>query len=250
MDLTTMRALIKSELHINSPYVDGAIADAIEFSKREALKFNGASYNFILEAERYAYPLPEDFVSLRGEVWLTPSGAENTYRHKMTSTTVDMIEESIFTNPSTSSDVMGSDCTFYYAIDRNSDTNPSVSRMLVAPRPTSGGQNVFFRYTKDIGSPKYTATVTSTPPSLSNVTTLLGPSGETLPSDFTNEWFKSGAKLVRARAMYYLWSTYHGGTEEAAIKAQSSLMQWSEELLRLRAETSITNTPKTLRRFI
>jgi hypothetical protein len=242
-----MRALIKSELHMNSPYVDSAIADAIDFCKKEPLKFNGSSYTLNLYGDQHSYDLPKDYIALRGDIFITPADSGTQYRYKLKSGTISEVEEYLFANPA-ASDYLSNDSTFIYAIDVNCDEG---SKILVAPRPSTGGQTLFFRYTKDIGTPKYTSSITtSTPPSLNNTITLLGPDGETLASTFTNAWFKEGSQLIRARAIYLLWTSFHGGTEQAAIKAQGALMKWNEEMMKHRSEAAVNALPSRMRRYI
>lgn len=246
-----MRALIKSELHMDSRYVDIAIAESIEFNRKEHLKFNGASDTITLAADVYKYELPKDFISFRGDVYITPADSDDIYRQKMNSVSVDFIEDALFMGPVNNYSYYGLDVPHYYAVDNVSSTEPALSVLLVAPKPTTGGQKIFFRYTKDLGTPRYTATTTqSAPPTLNSTVTLLGPDGETLAATFTNEWFKTGARLIRSRAMFLLWSTYHGGTEEASVKAQTSLLAWQEELLRLRTESNINSVPNSVRRYL
>lgn len=247
MDLATMRAVLKSELRQNSPYIDGAIADAIDYNKSEILKFNGASATILTIPSQYSYDLPEDFISLRGDVYITPATGSGSNKIKMGSVAVDALEELLFSDYST-------DGTEYYgspqmcAITNFTDVSDSI---LIAPRPSEGADTIFFRYTKDLGTLQFSASITtSSPPSLAPVFALLDKDGNTVASTYTSAWFKEGRELIRSRAMYYLWTRYHGGTEEAQLKGQAALMQWTEEVVRNRKETAMSSTPKQVRKYI
>lgn len=124
-------------------------------------------------------------------------------------------------------------------------------KILVAPVPSTGGDTIEFKYTKDLGTPTYTITTgASSPPSLVTSVTLLGPSGETLPSTFTNEWFKEGFKLVKERALYELFSRFYGGSEEAQSSAQAALIRFLEEEKRLIGETAQMGAALEVRKWI
>lgn len=247
MNLTTMRTILKSELRQNSPYIDGAIADSIDYNKSEVLKFNGGSHTIMTQEDVHSYQLPKDFISLRGDVYITPESGSDNNKMRMGSSSVDMVEELLFSDYPTGSE-SDSGSPRVYAITNFGDPSPN---LLIAPRPSTGGDALFFRYTKDIGSPKFSATFEAvSPPTLAPTFTLLGENGDTLPSTYTSAWFTEGRELVRSRAMYYLWTRYHGGTEEASVKAQAALMQWTEEILRHRKEVAMSSIPKQVRRYI
>ena len=122
---------------------------------------------------------------------------------------------------------------------------------MVAPIPDPGGDAIFFRYTKDLGTPLYTVSVTaSAPPSLSETVTLLSPTGGTLESTFTNDWFREGFKLIKERALYEMLGRFHGGTDQSIRDSQSALLRYLEELKRLRGETVQIGAGLTIRKHL
>lgn len=241
--LDTMRAMLRTELRMNSPYVDAAIAEAIKYCRNEEYWFNAAKHTFLTVADQYQYELPSDYLSIRGEVFVRPNGSDGT-RYIARHISLDELESYLF-SLSEWDGYQSTGRTKVYAIDNAS------RKIHLGPTPSNSGDEVYFRYTKDLGTPTYTATTTSSsPPSLATVVTLTDPDGSTLSTGFTNEWFKEGFDLVRNRAMYYLWTRYHGGTEESQVKAQNYLMQFLEERMRIRGESADKTSPRLVRRYI
>ena len=240
-----MRAVLQAALHMNSPYIDGAIADAIQQNRDEEFAFNGARTTLQTAAGVKEYPLPQDFISLRGKVYVTPAGnTDSSGRYPLKHVTLDELEETLY---------FGSDYGIYQesGFPRRFAIDKAGMLMLIAPVPTSGGDVLFFRYTKDVGVPRYTATTSTTsPPSLQTVFTLLGPDGQTLPSSFANAWFDQGFELIRSRALYILWTQYHSGTEEAQQASQIALQQWLEETLKQRGTASAAESIDSIRKFL
>lgn len=243
-DLTSLRAILKIETKANSDFVDIAIADAIRFVRSEPLWFNGSSYSFTTLVDQYKYKLPDDFLGRRGKVRVTPSNSTDSGRYSLIESTVDEIEDYLYTGVDYGSyEERG--YAMRFAIDFHGKT------MLIAPKPDPAGDKIEFRYTKDLGTPTYTiSTTVSTPPSLSQTVTLKGPNEETLQSSFTNEWFKEGFKLVKERALYELYSRFHSGTEESAIGAQGALGRFVEELVRLRKEAAQQQSVMSVRKYL
>ena len=241
--LATLQAILKAELHSNSPFVDAAIAQAFRDVRGEELSFNSKKYTLTTVADVNEYPLPDDYLGMRGDIHCSPSGSA-TVRYPLKRSTVDEVESYLFSISE-------------YAAYETSGRAKLVAldgpghRLLLAPKPSSGGDTIFFRYTCDLGTPVYSATVTSSaPPSLTQTTTLLSPDGGTIETTFTNAWFKEGFELLRSRASYILWSTYHSGTEEAQLKAQTQLLHYREEMMRLRGESAEKQSINTIRKFI
>ena len=232
--LATLQAVLKAELHMNSPYINGAIGDALRYVRTEELWFNQDKCYIDTVADLTEYELPDDFLQIRGDIWCTPSTQTDT-RYRLSRRTVDEVEMAKYS---------ASDFDYGYGgltsgLPRICAIDSDGKSLLVAPVVQTSGDRLFFRYTKDLGTPLYSATVgSSAPPSAATVFTLLGPKGETLPSTFTNDWFTEGFTLVRAKAVHYLWTRYHGGTEEAMMKAQNAYSEYNDELRRLWGETS------------
>lgn len=227
-----MRAVLKHETHTNSPYIDIAIADAIKHNRGERLWFNGAKYTLTTVDSVYEYPLPADFLGLRGRVYCTPENSTSNGRFPLQSATTDEVETYLY-----------SGAEYDTLEERGTAKRVAIDlaekRLLVAPIPNPGGDTIFLRYTKDLGTPKYTVSTTSSaPPSLSATVTLLSPTGGTLEASFTNEWFGEGFKLTKERALYELFTRFHSGTEEAQKNAEGALIRYLEELKRLRGETA------------
>lgn len=241
-DLATLRAVLKAELHTNSPYIDLAIADAIRFVRNEPLWFNGERYTFSTVADKYSYDLPEDFLGVRGDFYCTPDGSTASGRYTLMRKSADEIEALLYT----SSEWDGFATT---GRPKMIGIDLASRKVLVAPIPSDGGDDIYFKYTKDLGTPTYTATTSSsTPPSLATVVTLKDPDGSAISSTFTNEWFTEGFVLVQARALYELWTRFHGGGEGTMARANSAMTRYLEERNRLYGETSRIGSTVTVRR--
>jgi len=239
-----MRALLRLELKANSNYVDIAIADAIRHVRAEKFWFNVHSYTLTTVDDVYQYTLPADFLGIRGKVYCTPENSSSSGRFKLQPCTADEIEEILYDG----SDYGSWESTGVakrYAIDHGNKT------FIIAPRPSTGGDTIYFKYTQDLGTPIYTVSaVSSAPPSLGATVTLLGPDGQTLPTSYTNAWFQEGFKLIKERALYELFSRFHSGTEESSGMAQTALMRFLEELNRMRGETAQQQAPIKVRKHL
>lgn len=243
--LATLQADVENALRKRSPFITPALVDAFRHVRGEEMWFNGASFKFETVADMQSYALPEDFLKLRGDVYMRDS-VGGTSRTTLIALTVDELERYSFN---------GTDGDGYwreqitgvpaaYAIDRIG------KRMLLAP-VEPGDRVVEFRYTRDVGTPQYTATTTtSTPPSMTATYTMTGPDGQTIPTTFTSPILEHAYKLLKERALYELYSNYEGGNEQMAAKAQAALMRYLEELQRLRAETSDVQSVTRVTGFI
>lgn len=242
-DLTSLRAIIKLRAKLNSSYIDACIADALRHVRNEQLHFNTGSFTFATTNGTAEYPLPNDFLSILGEVYYTPDEASESGRYKLQPVGLDELEEYRYRQDWGADEISGE--------SRRVAIDLSGRKILFAPTPDTDGDKVFFRYLKDLGTPVYTASTTaSAPPSLSPTITLLGPDGQTLNSDYTTPWFTHAFELVANRAVHILWSKYHGGTPEAAQKAQEAQVAYLEELSRLRGETSMKTNHLRIRPYI
>lgn len=236
--LATLRSLIDGAIRRQSEFRDAAIADAFRDVRSEEVWFNGGTWEFALQADKVSYDLPEDFFGIRGSVWKLEDGDSNS-RIEMVPMTTDDLERYRYG----SYDILASatdDWRFEftgepvaYAIDKNGRF------FLTAPTPSSAsaGDTVKFRYTRDLGTPTYTAATTASP-GLSVTVTLLGPNGETLPTTFTSPWLTEALDVLKDRAIYKLLTAYHGGDDKSLAMAQAALMRYAEGLKRIREETS------------
>jgi len=244
-DLASLRAILKSELHVVSPYVDAAIYTALNKLRSEPLDFNVAKYDLSLSTDRSSYPLPKDFVGLRGRVYCTPSGQSDSARYEISPRSPDELEKYKYgIDDYRGGETIGQ--PKWYAIDHNG------REFLVAPIPSEQGDKIYFKYTKDLGTPKLSASVTaSTPPNSATATmTLLSPDGGTLESTFTNAWFKEGFDAVRSLALYNLYARWHSGGENASQRAQIYLLQHVDELQRLRGESALKQSVRSIRKYL
>ena len=237
-----MEALLKLELGINTAFVDIAIADALRHVRREELWFNGGRHSFTVAEDVYQYPLPSDFLGMRGKVYVTIGGSTSNGYRAIEPATPDEVEELLFLGIDYDT-TQTTGTAGKYAVDLLDKV------LLIAPMPSDSGDLISFKYTRDLGTPNYTVSATSSaPPSVSPTVTLTGPNSETIPATFTNAWFDEGFKLVKERATYELWSRFHGGTEEAQAKAQGALMRYLEELQRLKSENAMLLSNVKVRR--
>jgi hypothetical protein len=231
--LATLQADVELALRKRSPFVVPAVVDAFRHVKNEEFWFNGASFTFETEDERVSYDLPADFLKLRGDVYLRDSLGGSS-RIRLTPMTLDALEGYRFsfldTDGSWHSELEYE--TTCFALDRVG------KKMLLAPK-TSGGDIVEFRYTRDFGTPTYSATTTtSAPPSLSATYTMLGPQGETITTDFSTPLLEHGYKLLKERSLIELFSNYEGGNEQGLANAAKAEKRYRDELDRLRGETT------------
>lgn len=243
--LTTLQADVELALRKRSPFVTPAIVDAWRHVRGEELWFNGAHFTFELQDDVVDYPLPDDFLKLRGSVFLRDEVGGDS-RIELAPMTLDELEryryDFVDTDGYWHAELQGT--TMAYALDRVG------KRILVAPK-TSGGDVVEFRYTRDFGTPAYTATTTSSaPPSMTATYTMTGPDGQTIPSTFTSPFLEHAYKLLKERAIYELFSNYEGGNEQTSAKANAALMRYLEELQRLRAETTDMQSVARITGFI
>lgn len=243
--LATLQADVENALRKRSPFITPAISDAFRHVRGEDLWFNGASFKFETVEDVQSYGLPDDYLKLRGDVYMRDS-LGGTSRTTLIGLTVDELERYSFNGVDGDGywreQITGVPAA--YAIDR------AGKRMLLAPREP-GSRVVEFRYTRDFGTPAYSATTTtSTPPSMTATYTLTGPDGQTIPSTFTSPLLDHAYKLLKERALYELWSNYEGGNEQMAANAQRALMRYLEELQRLRAETSDVQSVTRITGFI
>ena len=241
-----MRAILKSELHAVSPFIDAAIYTALVKLRSEPLYLNLGKWNFSTEDGVSSYPLPKDYVSLRGRVYCVPTGQEESARYELRQLSYEELEKYKFGTGEweySGIEVIGQPRV--YGIDY------AGKEILISPQPSESGDKIFFNYIKDLGTPKLSVSVTSsTPPSNSSTMTLLSPDGGTLESTFTNQWFKEGFDAVRSLALYNLWTRWHGGSDETGAKAQMALLSHLEEINRLRGESSMRQSVHTIRRWI
>lgn len=243
--LATLQADVENAIRKRSPFITPAIVDAFLYVRGEELWFNGANYKFDTVAGVQDYALPGDFLKLRGGVFMREEVGGST-RVEMVPMPLDELERYNF--DSTDADgywheqVNGMPAA--YAIDRVG------KRILIAPKE-AGGHVVEFRYSRDFGTPSYTATTTSSsPPSMTATYTMTGPDGQTIPSTFTSPLLDYAYKLLKERALYELYSNYEGGNEQMAANSQRALMRYLEELQRLRAETTDLQSVSRITGFI
>ena len=242
--LATMEALLKLELGINTAYVDIAIADSLRLVRSEELWFNGGRYSFTTVDGVYQYPLPKDFLGMRGKVYCTIGGDTSNGRRSLQPSTPDEVEELLYTGIDYDS-TQTTGVAGRYAVDLLDKV------MLIGPIPSTSEDLISFKYTRDLGTPSYSVSATSsTPPSVSPTVTMLGPDGQTLPTSFTTAWFDEGFKLIKERSTFELWSRFHGGTEEASGKAQQAMIRYLEELRRLRNENAMQLSNVRVRRHL
>lgn len=232
MNLETLRAEIQALGHRNSVQQDAAISKAFRDTRNKETWFNGARFSLTLQSGVESYPLPNDFLGMRGAVWLYPSGSVER-RKELVYTTIDDLERLRFHDSDWGSEAQNEFLgeAMAYTIDRIGKS------IIFAPTPDSSSDVVKITYTRDFGTPTYTAS-SATSPALSVTVTLLGPDGETLPATFTNPWLKHGFDALLHRACFWLAGGPHGGTAESREKAQFANAMYEQELQRLREETA------------
>lgn len=246
MDWTTLRQLLYRQLHLDSSTVATAVKDDVGVAICEAIKFNRSdSYWFNMargfitsKNGDYAYPLPTGFMSLIGPVYYTPAGSVDETRYQLQEATVDEIESQKF---------IGNDYNVLprpghartYAVDM------ADMRLLTSPSSSADGDIFEFRYQIDPGTPRYRYS--------GSAWAFYEPDNETAISDtstYTNIWFQDALDLTMWRALYYLWSSIYGGTEEATMKANLALQSWLEVKNKLRAETAKRMSKRMVRKYI
>lgn len=218
--------------HRNSAFMDAAISDAFRKTRAEEVWFNGGQFSFSTKVDAFEYQLPKDFFGTRGAVYLFVGGSTQN-RHELIYTPLDDLESFRY-GDSDWGDVYDNE---FSGTPMRYSLNKSDKVMVLAPTPQSNSDVVRVRYTKDFGTPVYTASTTASPGLVVTVT-LKGPDGETLPSTFTNPWLEHGFDALLQWSLFKLSTTYHGGTDGSREKALAASALYEQEMSRLRQETA------------
>ena len=245
MDLNTVIQKVTRQLHqdgiTTSPTVDGikiAIIDAMRFMRSQPFFFNTRRYTVNTTANDYSVPLPEDFMSLDGNVYFLRSGSPSA-RTILRPETVDFVEtykDSLMDYPRT---LRYTGYPIAYAISEEQDYR----RMLIAPTPDTSDHSVYFRYVFDVGCPRYQYNG-------STYSFYLPKTDDSLTGTWTNPFLQHALDMIAYRAVYDLWSGIYGGTDEAQNKASIALGRWTEEISRLRKERSRSRQGISVRKYI
>lgn len=215
--------------------VSRAIIDAITFNRRYDFGFTRGKADIYTISDQYEYPLPEGFLGITGDVWSTPS-LDTTGRYTLKNRPIDWMEKNRYR-------VNGQDRTLntgdvgYYGI------NVATKSIVLSPVPSDDGTLIEFYYHYDPGTPDFIYT--------GSAWAFYDPGTTTaITGTYTNAWFTDAYRLTFNRAAYYLLTGPHGGTEEAAMKAQQYMQQWSEELNRLRGDFAKYTGNREIRRYL
>lgn len=246
MDWTTMRQVLYRHLHQDSSTVPQAVKDDVGIAICEALRFNRKNlYHFNEKRgelatlqDEYAYKLPSDFLGFVGDVYYTPAGSDGSFRYKLKEASTDEVEGYRFAGNDYNS-FATSGRPLLYSVDMVG------KRLLVAPVCSTSDEKFEFRYLSDLGSPQYRYAGSSW--------AFYEGESENAISDtstYTNAWFKEGFDVTMWRALYYLWSSIYGGTEESAAKAQTAMLSHTEARLRLLDEAGKMHSKRVVRKYI
>lgn len=241
MNIGTMVAAILSEVHTatstatqNDAMV--CIIEALRYNRTHETSFNKKKFYLSLEADTPDYPLPIDYLGVIGKVKYHTTSALTDERELLDGG-IDLVERFQYIDEFDNSWDTGE--VFAYAIDDEG------KRIIFGPAPSTDGGVVSFRYLADLGTPSYTisgSTYTFLKPFSSDALTVT--------DTYTNKWLTEGQDATRCRAIYYWWSRAYGGTQEADIKAQKSLIQWQDAINALRAESAKKISNFEVRRYI
>ena len=241
--LTSLRSAVKAKLHINSPYVDAAISEALRFYRSEEVWFNVSTYKFTTETDLFSYPLPADFLGLRGDVYCTPSGSdEDSSRYALRPRTADEIEQFRF-------GLTEWDSTTFIGVPKIYAMDFNGKSMLLAPVTEAGGDIIFFKYTADYGTPDYTVSVTSSvAPSLQTTVTMVDSGGTSVATTFMSPWIENAFDLILHRAVFCLLTDYHI-SDSNMQRAEVYRLKAEDELRRIKGENAQLAKPPRIRRW-
>lgn len=260
MDLQTTFYQIARMLKATSTTVDPvveadilrAIAESLEYNRLRPTTFNVKNLTIQLSADqevitdsgttilvpKIAYTLPEDYLGLLGEVLYARSLGQGAGQVTLTNQGPDMIQEWRGTDLAMLGDFGGR-----WAYDTGSYAIDDAARNILIVGVNEG--YVKLRYVSDLGSIKYKNDGTSWIFYQPFTETVL-----TKSSTYTNAWFREGNECLIHRALYYLYSREHGGTQESNEKAMIHLGHWSESINKLDAETNRKKSRKSIRPWI
>lgn len=228
-----MKQSLLRDLHIDST-TSGSVADSdvtlaiiesIRYNRRYNLGFNQSLCKIYTESGVQKHDLPEDFLGICGDVLYASNSTDGiTGKRRIEFRPLDWIDANMYKD-SEGADYLNLGLPWCYGID------PKGPKIAFSPIPSNTGEIIEFPYIRDCGTPlfKYTGSAWAfyKPNSL-----------DTLPSDYTNEYFNEAYHLVMNRAAFILWQRPYGGTEEASLRGQSALQLWADELNRMRAEAN------------
>lgn len=242
-DWATMKQDLLRDLHFDTTTsgsnadndVSRAIIDSIKFNRRYDFGFTRGKADIYTISDQFEYPLPEGFLGITGDVWSTPS-LDTTGRYTLKNRPIDWMEKNRYR-------VNGQDRTLntgdvgYYGI------NVATKSIVLSPVPSDDGTLIEFYYHYDPGTPDFVYTGSAWAfydPGTTNA----------ISGTYSNAWFTDAYRLTFNRAAYYLLTGAYGGTEEAAMKAQQYMQQWSEELNRLRGDFAKYVGNREIRRYL
>lgn len=241
-----MRQTLYRHLHQDSSTVPQAVKDDVGIAICEALKFNRKNLYYFNEKraelatkeDEYAYDLPSDFLGFVGGVYYTPSGSDGSFRFQLKEATTDEVESYRFSGNDYNS-FATSGRPLLYSVDMVG------KRLIVAPVCSTSDEKIEFRYLSDLGSPRYRYASSAWAFYEGDTENAIADT-----STYTNAWFTEAFDLTMWRALYYLWSSIYGGTEESAAKAQTAMLSHTEARLRLMDEGSKRHSKRVIRKYI
>lgn len=232
MNLATMKQQLLRDLHIDST-TSGSVADSdvslaiiesIRYNRRFNLGFNRTQCSLITEVNINKYDMPADYLGLCSEVVYRTLNDGTSSGRVLKFRPLDWVEVNRYDDVEGVSPIdLGYPWT--YSID------PKGKRLVLSPVPSITGERIEFDYVRDCGTPEFKYT--------GSAWAFYNPgTTDAIASTFSNEYFTEAYHLIYNRAAFILWSRPYGGTEEAAMRGQTSLQMWAEELSRMRAEAN------------
>ena len=241
MNIGTMVSVLLEEVHtaVSTSTQNNAltcIIEALRYNRTHETYFNKKKFYLTLVEDQPDYPLAIDYLGVIGKVKYH-SDSTLTDERELLDGGIDLVERFQYIDEYDNSWATGE--VSAYAVDDEG------KRIIFGPAPASDGGVVSFRYIADLGTPTYTisgGTYTFLKPFSSDALTVT--------DTYSNKWLTEGQDATRCRAIYYWWSRAYGGTQEADIKAQKSLIQWQDAINALRAESSKRISNFQVRRWI
>lgn len=214
-----------------------ALIDSMEDNKRYSFWFNQARDEIITQAERYNYPLPNDFMGLIGTPIFNSTSNAAGSRRRLEYMPPNFIEENKWRGPDTEMTLNTGDPEMY-SIDLMKN------EMLLLPVPSIGGEKISIHYTRDCNIPYYTYDAANGWQFFRKGTTVA------IDDDFENDWLIHASELIINRAGFKLLNGAYGGTNEAAKKAQDCMQAWMDLLNTKKSENTKKASPKGITRWI
>lgn len=244
-DITTLQHNILRDLHLDTTTsgtqavndIKRAAIDAMTHMENEAFWFLREEHRIDLVTDIYEYQLPDEYLSIEGDVFYCPDNTDVTARYPITVTGINNVKANLSTGLEWETTVIHG-APSLVAVDAKSKT------LFVAPTPASDDTCLIFDISVDGGVPWYKHDGTAWAFYYKDSTTSV------IPSTFTNFWLKEAYNAVRYRTCFQLLIGPYGGSDEATQKSQMYNNLFEHEINRLRGKQNKLMSVKSLKKHL